>query len=613
MAVAAGMDHPPRRRPRLVYIETNGNPDLLNQNTEETSQENKYPHTTLNWKQIIAETSQNNSKTIIISILCLIIYRLIIGRSIESFFDPDEYWQSMEVAHKITFGYGHLTWEWEQKIRSYLHPMIFALLYSTIKFLKIDSPWMIQWSPRLLQSIILVFQDIGVYLLALRIYSKHKSRKTIAILSLLFQISLWFNSYCGVRTYSNCIETCLILWGLLFFPLPETQNFSFQKTQQQQQQMPSVTKKYIIISLFLAGFSVAIRPTAGIFWFSISLEVLIRCKKNRLFFLLSCVFMGLFWILILLITDRIMYGVWVFVPFQFLKFNVLRGVGNYYGVHPFHWYFSNALPVVLFTFLPVFIFGAFLLVKKLFFTKNFNNSHEFTLLSLIFNYIIIFSCLGHKEFRFLFPIVPLIMVICGYGCFSFLKNEQYSKKSFFNFDFKSKIKILFISFLILANFPMLIYFSIGHQVGTTHVMESIQNDNSVDSVYFLLPCHQTPYYSFIHRNISLDFPDCSPPVGKDSSLVGYKTENSEFLRDPLEFVSILFDENRNNLPPPLWLSKNSVLPKKFPSHFVTYSKIADKLDGFFVKHGYQICNSFFHSFTPLDDIQSDVLLFCKSL
>jgi phosphatidylinositol glycan class B len=29
-----------------------------------------------------------------------------------SFFQPDEYWQSLEVAHLWVFGYGYKTWEW---------------------------------------------------------------------------------------------------------------------------------------------------------------------------------------------------------------------------------------------------------------------------------------------------------------------------------------------------------------------------------------------------------------------------------------------------------------------------------------------------------------------
>jgi phosphatidylinositol glycan class B len=30
-------------------------------------------------------------------------------------------------------------------------------------------------------------------------------------------------------------------------------------------------------------------------------------------------------------------------------------------------------------------------------------------------------------------------------------------------------------------------------------------------VLFLTPCHATPYYSHVHRNVSMRFLDCSPP------------------------------------------------------------------------------------------------------
>jgi phosphatidylinositol glycan class B len=29
---------------------------------------------------------------------------------------------------------------------------------------------------------------------------------------------------------------------------------------------------------------------------------------------------------------------------------------------------------------------------------------------------------------------------------------------------------------------------------------------------FLTPCHATPFYSHVHRNVSMHFLDCSPPA-----------------------------------------------------------------------------------------------------
>lgn len=73
-------------------------------------------------------------------LLLLITLRVINSLFIATFFDPDEYWQSMEVAHSVVFGYGYKTWEWRENIalRSYIHPLIFIIYYKIIKALHLD-------------------------------------------------------------------------------------------------------------------------------------------------------------------------------------------------------------------------------------------------------------------------------------------------------------------------------------------------------------------------------------------------------------------------------------------------------------------------------------------
>lgn len=52
--------------------------------------------------------------------------RVSIALLTQTFFQPDEYFQSLEVAHRLVFGYGQLTWEWcaERPIRSVLYPLL---------------------------------------------------------------------------------------------------------------------------------------------------------------------------------------------------------------------------------------------------------------------------------------------------------------------------------------------------------------------------------------------------------------------------------------------------------------------------------------------------------
>ena len=94
-----------------------------------------------------------------------------------TYFNPDEFWQGPEVAHRLAFGYGHLTWEWSQKaqLRSAAHPAIFACLYSCLKYLKLDHPILIRHSPRLLQSSLLVVIDTCTYRLADKLFGARVS------------------------------------------------------------------------------------------------------------------------------------------------------------------------------------------------------------------------------------------------------------------------------------------------------------------------------------------------------------------------------------------------------------------------------------------------------
>lgn len=47
---------------------------------------------------------------------------------------------------------------------------------------------------------------------------------------------------------------------------------------------------------------------------------------------------------------------WILVPYEFLEFNVFNNFSSFYGVHPWHWYLSNALPTLTGPMLiPVFI------------------------------------------------------------------------------------------------------------------------------------------------------------------------------------------------------------------------------------------------------------------
>ncbi|KAI4157907.1 MAG: hypothetical protein LQ342_007912 [Letrouitia transgressa] len=91
------------------------------------SQEEKSHRTLLLKRAKEAATSQD-------VFLFLVAFRILNALSIKTFFQPDEFFQSLEPAWQIAFG-DHsgvwITWlqEWENQLRSAIHPTIFALVY----------------------------------------------------------------------------------------------------------------------------------------------------------------------------------------------------------------------------------------------------------------------------------------------------------------------------------------------------------------------------------------------------------------------------------------------------------------------------------------------------
>ena len=73
-------------------------------------------------------------------ILFSVVFRILVALFTQSYFQPDEYFQALEPAHKCVFGYGHLTWEWvnPEPLRSVLYPALNIPVYWLLKVSGLD-------------------------------------------------------------------------------------------------------------------------------------------------------------------------------------------------------------------------------------------------------------------------------------------------------------------------------------------------------------------------------------------------------------------------------------------------------------------------------------------
>ena len=174
--------------------------------------------------------NSNSAPDLLKMFAACVLFRVVNAVCVRTFFSADEYWQSLEVAHKLVFGYGHLTWEWTHALRGYLHPLIFAIPYKIAQLVGLDSTLVMVWSPRLVQAVIAAAGDVHVYKLAHRWFAgakkKAKDEKSegapepdaAARWALFCSLACWFNFFCAVRTFSNCTEAALTVAALAYWP-----------------------------------------------------------------------------------------------------------------------------------------------------------------------------------------------------------------------------------------------------------------------------------------------------------------------------------------------------------------------------------------------------------
>ncbi|KAJ3685820.1 hypothetical protein LUZ61_014984 [Rhynchospora tenuis] len=503
-------------------------------------------------------------------LICLV-FRAINGLMVQTYFNPDEHWQALEVAHRLSFGYGHLTWEWKEGIRSYLHPLIFALLYKILAILHLESSLVMAKAPRVLQSIFASFGDVYLYKLSKLVFDEH-----VAKWALFCQLVNWFMFFCITRTLSNSLETVLTTAGIFYWFLAIESS--------KKSKMHSSRK----LALAIAALACAVRPTSAITWLYVGLMDLFQVQSKLKFIFIEVIPVGSLVLSLTCLLDRLMYQSWVIVPFNFLKFNFLSSGGDYYGTHVFHWYFTQGFPSMVWTFLPFSIIG---IVK----------SRERKLASLIAWVLGLYSVLGHKEFRFVLSVLPITLMFSGY-CLASMEKQTYPSDSrskntratsvSVKDGNKSKLKLAIV-FLLLTNVPMAIYMTSVHQRGTEDVMYYLSKEahkGEVSSILFLMPCHSTPYYSSLHYNVTMRFLDCTPSEKRD-----VVDESDQFMLNPSDFVKSKFSDS---------------LLLNF-SHLVLFDVEERQLRDLLSSHFVEV-KRFFHSHFKVDrDLQSSVVVYIK--
>lgn len=384
----------------------------------------------------------------ILFILALIWYSLTAYYSI-GYYHADEHYQIIEFAGIIDGSNTaeDLPWEFKAKIRSALQPTIAHFIFKTCELFSIYNPYNKTFLLRLLTGIMSVI-SILFFTNSCKELILKKYWKPFLILSYF----TWFIPFLSVR-FSSETYAGITLLSTVAIIIKDRKNYN----------------KYLISGIFL-GLSFLFRYQIAISGIGIVLWLLF-IKKENFNHLITFISAILIIVVIGLFLDSWFYNEPNITFWNYLKVNIFEGKAAEFGVSPWYYYLVYS---AFFSFLPIglSIISAFviLLYKK----------PKSIFIWTILPFIIVHSFIGHKELRFLFPIINFIPIVL------ILSLQEINWKYFSNRI--RKFATIFLLLLFISNLTGILLTSFIAPLGNSRVkitkkIKEIGGGNSINLVY----------------------------------------------------------------------------------------------------------------------------------
>ncbi|KAL9095671.1 MAG: hypothetical protein Q9165_002103 [Trypethelium subeluteriae] len=460
----------------------------------------------------------------------LVALRIANALTVGTFFQPDEYYQSLEPAWATVFGResgAWITWEWLNQLRSSLHPLLFAIPYyisSVLSFVIDLSPplraELLVAAPKVVQGLLAASTDFYTWKLGEKLYGRSSSVAWAALSLAVLNPWQWFFS---TRTFSNNLETTLTIVAIYLWPW----HWSSDKLE------TDVTDQN--------GLRTGQEKDG---------------KDRPLDELTNSIIVVLEGL-----VDRWFYGAWGFPPIRFVYYNIAQNIAVFYGTSRVDYYYTEGLPLVLTTALPFAIAGVWRSLR--FRSEGLPPdlaSPEAGAIKVSQGALRVFaitvcmlpmslSLLAHKEVRFITPILPMLHILAAKPFASFYNPFPAPRIGW---------RKLLLFGTVFVNLLIAGYAGYVHQRGVIDVTRVLRREHQQVlydlavageanttglhnmSVGFLMPCHSTPWRShLVHPTIEAWALTCEPPLDIPLSQRHlYADEADQFYEDPKRWLDI---------------------------------------------------------------------------
>lgn len=400
---------------------------------------------------------KEDRKLQIILILGLLV-QIIISVTSDGFHHPDQHFQIIEFSSYqlgVPTGAGHV-WEMTNFVRPTLQVYLFSAYSIVSDLVRINDPYTQLTLLRVILGIVMfiTFNLIAVY------YFKNAQPVILYAVLCILNFS-WCLPY--TRTlFSSEILSSLFFFGTLFI-------YDIKKYKSS-----GIFLLIFIGFLFSISFYLRFQMASALLGFGIYILFFEKKYQNILPLIVGFT-LG---IVINVYLDYLFYHEIIFTPYSYYHANINAGRAAEFGTSSFLFYIGVFLLTIT---IPPFSFVLFYYGIKAFFKKY----HHIMVLPVVC-FIAAHLMIGHKEDRFLFPILNVLPIIIGFSLTDFI---QYIRKAKKWITYSLKI-ILWIS--ILLNTALLMLLTIIPYSQTVHFSYKLKKQFKKDLVtLYCLP--RTPW------------------------------------------------------------------------------------------------------------------------
>ncbi|MDH4134784.1 MAG: hypothetical protein OEV31_08325, partial [Gammaproteobacteria bacterium] len=302
-----------------------------------------------------------------------LILRLFVALKSEQIYHADELFQYLEQAHRLVFGYGHITWEFRWGARSWILPGFISSILFFCKALNLDTPTVYIPVVKVFFSVISISLIYSVYFATRRIATPQAA--TLASLFACF----WYELiYFAARATPEVLAAYLIV-GALALVLADTD-----------------ARRPLLFGL-LCALAVALRlqyaiPVLALIAYAAYKWRAADLQRAALSFLLVAVAAGY--------LDRLTWGKMFASYVNSFVFNVQYNISSLvFGISDPSFY-PLALAIAS---------SGLLLAGALAAIWKWRNT--WLVLALVISTIAAHSLIPHKEYRFVFVVIPLLLIL----------------------------------------------------------------------------------------------------------------------------------------------------------------------------------------------------------